>query len=60
MIAITGLSSSALRLRIKGAFIYCFRICDLKPFSVAGIGEVLWDVFPEKEIFGGASCLIRR
>ena len=62
MIATTGLSglTLALRIRIKGAFSYCLRIWNLKPYSVAGIGEVLWDVFPEKEIFGGASCLIRR
>ena len=56
MIAITGLSglAPALRARIKGAFSYRRRIWNLKPFIVAGIGEVLWDVFPENEIFGGA------
>ena len=56
MIAITELSglAPALRARIKGAFSYRRRIWNLKPFIVAGIGEVLWDVFPEKEIFGGA------
>ena len=56
MIAITGLSglAPALRAKIKGAFSYRRRIGNLKPFIVAGIGEVLWDVFPENEIFGGA------
>lgn len=25
-----------------------------QPFKIAGIGEVLWDVFGEKKAFGGA------
>ena len=26
----------------------------MKRFTIAGIGELLWDVFPEKEVLGGA------
>ncbi len=29
------------------------------PFQIVGIGEILWDVFPDQDRFGGAHVISR-